>query len=184
VAAVIILMGCVAALTGGAAADSQPVQESRLKAGFLYNFTRFVEWPAEMSASADAPFSICIAEDDPFGGLLEQAIRQTKTTGRALVPVRLRPEDEPRGCHVLFIGEGRGWQLAKMKARIGNGNVLTVGEGKNFAERGGIVGMVMAEDHVRLDINLTVATQSHLKISSRLLSIARVIYEPSDVTRK
>jgi hypothetical protein len=137
-----------------------------------------------MFQTADAPFSICIAEDDPFGSLLEQAIRQTKTTGRALAPVRLRAEDEPRGCHVLFIGGGRGWQLAKIKARIGNGNVLTVGEGKDFAERGGIVGMVMAEDHVRLEINLTVATQSHLKISSRLLSIAHVIYEPSDVTRK
>ena len=173
------MAACVAAFAGGAAAESQPVQESRLKAGFLYNFTRFVEWPADMFQSADAPFTICIAEEDPFGSLLEEALRQTKTTGRALVPLRLRANDEPRGCHVLFIGEGHGWQLDKMKARIGNGGVLTVGESKDFAARGGVVGMVTAEERVRLEINLTVATRARLTISSRLLSMAHVIYEPA-----
>jgi hypothetical protein len=137
-----------------------------------------------MFQAADTPFTICIAEEDPFGSLLEEAIRQTKTTGRALVPVRLRANDEPRGCHVLFIGEGHGWQLDKMKARIGNGGVLTVGESKDFAERGGVVGLVTAEERVRLEINLTVAKRAHLTISSRLLSISHVIYEPSDVAKK
>src|SRR5260370_3970113 len=82
-------------------------------------------------------------------------------------------------CSSDLIGEGHGWQLDKMKARIGNGGVLTVGESKDFAARGGVVGMVTAEERVRLEINLTVAMRARLTISSRLLSMAHVIYEPA-----
>jgi hypothetical protein len=179
----VLIVAFAGALAGEEVGNLPQVQESRLKAGYVYSLTLFVEWPPDVFSRADSPLSICVSGEDSFADLLEELIGQKKPGGRALSVVRLRT-DEPRGCHMLFLAASRQWQLAKIQERVGNGSVLTVGEGKDFAERGGVVGLVMDEDRVRLQINVKTAERARLKISSRLLSIAHLVYELPGAERK
>ena len=179
----VVIVAFAGALAGEAVDDSPQVQESRLKVGYLYKLTLFVEWPPDVFPRADTLLSICVSGEDSFAELLEQMIGQKKPGGRALTVVRLRT-DEPRGCHVLFLGASRQWQLAKIQERIGNGSVLTVGEGKGFVEHGGVVGLVTEENRVRLQINVKAAEHARLKISSRLLSMAQLVYELPTAARE
>jgi hypothetical protein len=183
VIAAVVIVASPGVLAGQEGRASPQVQESRLKAGYLYNLTLFVEWPPDAFSRADAPLSICVVGEDSFADLLEQMIGQKRPAGRALTIVRLRT-DEPRGCHLLFLGASRQWQLAKIQERVGNGSILTVGEVSDFATRGGVVGLVMEGDRVRLEVNVKAAERARLKISSRLLSMAHLVHDLSDAARK
>jgi hypothetical protein len=165
-------------------ADETALQEYQLKAGYLYNFTRFVEWPTNAFSRDAAPFSVCIFGEDPFGDLVERTMSQKRVGERRLAITRLRANDDPRGCHLLFFSESHLWQFAKVQAQIGQESVLTVGEGRDFTKRGGVVGMVMDEDRIQLEINVVAAGRARLRISSKLLSIVRVISEPTQAAKK
>jgi hypothetical protein len=179
------MLASAVAVAGYQSASAPYVQEYRLKAAFLYNVTQFVEWPPERFSSADAPFFICIMGEDPFGDLLDQVVQARKTHGRSLVIVRLRTYDKPPGCHVLFLIESRRWQLAKLQDRLAAESVLTVSEGKDFVEQGGVVGLVMNDDQVRMEINFAAAVRARLQVSSRLLALASVVvHGPGQTIRK
>lgn len=171
------LLATPAGLLSAAAKDErqQRVEEYRLKAGFLYNFAKFVEWPSDAFTRPDAPFSICVAGEDPFGELLDDTVRQRMVAGRTFTVVRLRKHDDPLGCHLLFIADSDQRQASELRELVRSGTVLTVGESKGFAERGGVFGFVMEEDQVRLEINVREAERARLRISSRLLSLARLV---------
>lgn len=150
-------------------ADEESKLEYKVKAAFLLNFTKFVEWPAA-GASASAPFSICILGEDPFGTALESIVEGERVNGRRLVVQRVRPH-EAQSCQVLFAGKGEG-DLGKILQELRPG-VLTVGEGTRFLHEGGMIAFVLESRRVRFDINQTAAARAGLLISSRLLNVAR-----------
>ena len=146
--------------------------EYRVKAAFLYNFVRFVEWPDGQGGS-DGPFVIGILGQDPFGPALDGAVRGKSVAGRPLVVRRLGSASEARGCHLLFMSAKLRRDLPRVLDELDAEGVLTVSELDTFLERGGMINFVIEGDRVAIDINLDAAREAGLDISSQLLRVAR-----------
>ena len=166
------LVVAVAFLAGrGLAQGDNP--EYEVKAAYLYNFAKLVDWPAP----ARGPLVIGVYGEDPFGGALHRAVDGKNIDGRPLVVQRLSRLDQLKGCHILFIGlsERRHWR-AVLSAVQGEA-VLTVGESEGFLDAGGKVNFTVEQNRVRFDINLQAAREAGLRISARVLHLARVVKE-------
>ncbi len=146
--------------------------EYQIKAAFLLNFTRFIEWPAPNPADAAAPFGICILGDDPFGPALNQIV-EGETVGSRPIVIRRIHAEAPGSCAILYVSKDEK-NIAGIIAAAGPG-VLTVGEGDPFLDQGGMIAFVVENRRVRFNIDQTAARKAGLKLSSRLLSVARSI---------
>jgi hypothetical protein len=151
------------------AAEPQPI-EYQVKAAFLLNFTRFVAWP--QADNADPAISICILGDDPFGDTLDQIVAGESLQGRKLTIRRLK-RPVPASCQVAFISKTEP-DIPALLASIPPG-VLTVSEGDTFLHDGGMIAFVIDSRRVRFDINLSAATKAGLRMSSKLLNVARSV---------
>ncbi len=161
---------------------SQNEEGYPVKLAFLYNFTKFVEWPAASYRDAGAPLVICIAGHDPFSQDLEQELR-TRTAGGRWVEVRtLKPTDALGGCHVVFVPVTEK-DPDRIVRDLNGSSTLTVGETEGFAARGGVINLTVEESKVHFEINEVAADRAGLKISSKLLSIAKIVKE-QDKARK
>ena len=143
-----------------------------MKAAFLLNFTKFIEWPADAFASERSPIAICVLGDDPFGNSLDQIVEGESVNARKLVVARINHAPAPKSCQVLFIG--RSGNDNKILTGLGPG-VLTVGEGGSFLRDGGMIAFVVENRRVRFDINQTAVESAKLKMSSKLLTVARSV---------
>jgi hypothetical protein len=155
--------------------------EYKIKAGYLYNFTKFVTWPEDKSET----FNLCILGVDPFGELIEP-IEQRSAFGRPIKLFRfdslnaLSSSNNKQHCHIVFISPSFG---SAVKDTIDKGTLviqdikktLTVGEGNDFARQGGMVGFVNREGKIKLQINLKRIKQSALKVSAKLLEVAEIV---------
>ncbi|HKW63972.1 MAG TPA: YfiR family protein [Candidatus Acidoferrum sp.] len=153
--------------------------EYELKAAMLLNLTRFVEWPASAHADAQTPMVLCILGRDPFGDSLTSIASNPGASGRAVQIRRIAHGKEIRGCHVVYISSSERKDIAQILARLKGTSVLTVGEMAQFAARGGMIQFSLEEKQVRFEVNLEAASESELKISSRLLVLARIVKEQS-----
>src|SRR5581483_7597231 len=153
-------------------AASQPT-EYDVKAAYLLNFTRFIEWPPNAFADPTAPFAICILGRDPFGSVLEEIVKGESAGGRRIVIQHPAQLPAPQTCQIVFVTAGEK-DVARVVAGLGPG-VLTVGEGAAFVHEGGIAAFVLENRRVRFDISQARAEQASLKISSRLLNVARLV---------
>lgn len=142
--------------------------EYQVKAAFLLNFTKFVEWPPGAFAVPDAPLRICIVGSDPFGRAIDQIVEGESVRGHKIVVQRIRTDRE-RSCQVIYFSNGTAASGSVTPA------ILTVGEGEEFLRQGGMIGFVIDNRRVRFDINLKAATDAGLKLSSKLLSVARSV---------
>jgi hypothetical protein len=147
--------------------------EYQVKSAFLLNFTKFVEWPAGSFAAPDSPLGICILGRDPFGRALDETVQGEEVNSRKLVVHRLSQLPAPKLCQVVFVGDV-GKDVPKTISALGR-EVLTVGEGEKFLRDGGIIAFVIQDRHVRFDINQKAAEKSNLKLSSKLLNVARAV---------
>ena len=145
--------------------------EYEVKAAFILNFTKFVEWPASAFATPNAPFAICILGNDPFGRVVDQIVEGESVNGHKIVVERIQA-DSQKSCQVLYFGDPKPNPAVLNAASAG---VLTIGEGSDFIHEGGIIGFVLDNRHVRFDINLKAATNADLKLSSKLLAVARSV---------
>jgi len=152
---------------------AQAPSEYQVKAAFLLNFTKFVEWPPSAFASSDAPIAICILGKDPFGRGLDDIVQGESVNGRMVVVRRLNQVPAPQACQVVFLA-GSEKDAAGTLSDLGR-DVLTVGEGDRFLRDGGMIALVIDSRRVRFDINQTAAENASLKLSSRLLSVARSV---------
>jgi uncharacterized protein DUF4154 len=158
-----------------AAAQSDQPGEYEVKAAFLFNFTKFVEWPENAFVDPHAPIVIGVIGDDPFGESLVRIVAGQKAQGRSIEVVKYRYGDNLRRCHVLFISASERQHRAPLLASLQEASVLTVSDIDGFAEAGGAIQFVMQENRVRFVVNLEVATQGKLRVSAKLLALARVI---------
>jgi len=160
-------------------AQSREASEYEIKAAFLYNFARFVEWPPEASPGADDPLAICIVGEDPFGNFLNGLIKGKTISGHKLVVRRLKPAGDPKGCQVAFISSSEREHLRSVLESLKGGGVLTVGDTEGFAAIGGVINFTMQDNKVHFDVNVDAAERARLKISSKLLSVARIVKDQS-----
>jgi hypothetical protein len=158
-----------------AAAQANQPSEYEVKAAFLFNFTKFVEWPDSSFRDAQAPLVIGIVGDDPFGDSLPRIVAGQKAQGRSISIVKYRRGDDLRHTHVLFIGASERQHSAEILSGLQDASVLTVSDIDGFAEAGGVMQFVIQENRVHFIVNLDAATQSKLRVSSKLLVLARVI---------
>jgi hypothetical protein len=148
--------------------------EYAVKAAYLYNFAKFVEWPPEAFARNDSPLWICVVGANPFGDML--AMLSDKRVEKHPVEVRYLPTAAGLDqCHIVFIGRAEQGRFKTMLAKLVRLPVLTVSDIDNFARMGGMIGLVEADQRIRFDINLTTARLANLKLSSQLLKLAFIV---------
>jgi hypothetical protein len=153
-------------------AEPQTPLEYQVKAAFLLNFTKFIEWPPSESSGLDTAFGICIVGDDPFGPALDQMLEGETFQGRKLAVARVRLKVPP-SCQTVYVSKSEKDAPALLSG-LGPG-VLTVGEGPAFLVAGGMIAFVVENHKVRFDINPAAAAKAGLKVSSKLLSVARSV---------
>jgi hypothetical protein len=154
------------------AAEAEPL-EYRVKAAFLLNFTKFVDWPPAAFADEHSPLAICILGEDQFGNALSEIVKGESVKGRELSISRIARTPAPKTCQVLFVSRSEK-DVRKILADLGPG-VLTVGEGDRFLQDGGVISFVIENRRVRFDIGQGAAARAMLTISSRLMKVARSV---------
>ncbi|HEY6937222.1 MAG TPA: YfiR family protein [Terriglobales bacterium] len=169
------IVACFLALAMTAAAQSARAPEYQVKAAFLYNFAKFVEWPTQAFPGSSAPFRICVLGRDPFGDVLSNIVQGKSISGHAILSLQVQSPTEARSCHVLFLSPSDPGSLRQNLDQLREFPVLTVGERGDFLPLGGMINFVLDEDRVRFEINLEAAERHHLKLSSKLLAVARVV---------
>ena len=166
----------VPGLSWAVASDTAPVaSEYQVKAAFLYNFTKFTSWPSNAFPSISAPFIIGILGEDPFGSTIDDVVKGEVVSGRTLVVKRLHAGDDLRGCHLLFISRSEKERLSALFSQLRGSPVLSVSEIDGFAEKGGMVNLVLANKTVKIEINQAAVEQAGLQISAKLLKLARLV---------
>lgn len=154
---------------------SARISEYELKAAFLFNFARFIEWPADAFEDSRTPITIGVLGQNPFGSSLDQIVANETAHGRALAIRHCRTVDEAAGCHILFISPSEAGRLDRILAALGNRSVLTVGESRDFTARRGMISFHLVRQRLRLRINRTAATAARLTINSQLLRQAELV---------
>jgi hypothetical protein len=149
--------------------------EVQIKAAFLYKFGEFVQWPPAAFARPDAPFAIGVLGADDVAAALEQVVAGRTVQGRPVVVRRVKRGETLAGLHVLFIGQAESTRLAETLAAARGQAVLVVTETENALASGSMINFVAEDQRVRFDVALPSAERGQLKISSRLLAVARKV---------
>ena len=181
IGALVLAASAVAPPSGAVAAGDARANEYQVKAAILYNLAKFVEWPADAFANATQPLAICVVGLDPFGALLDDALRGHLVSGRAATVKRL--DDVKADCHVLFVAASERRRLAAIIDQIGQASVLTVSDAEGFTDVGGIIGLSVDGERVRFDINTAGAERARLRLSARLMALASAVRRPREPAR-
>jgi hypothetical protein len=160
---------------GPAPGQANAASEYQVKAAFLFHFAQFVEWPPEAFENAGAPFTYCTMGEDPFHGVLDEGLSGKTIGGRTLRVRHLKEPREEQGCQLLFLGTSEKKRLSAAIATASGSAVLTVGETEHFAQEGGIIGFCREQNKIRFEINLDAAEKAKLKISAKLLALAKTV---------
>jgi hypothetical protein len=151
--------------------EAQAPNEYRVKAAFILNFARFIEWPGDGYGDGGT-IVVGIVGDDPFGGSLDR-LNGTTVNGHRIVLRRVKAGDYLKACQILFVSSSERNRLGKILESVRGGNVLTIGELPQFNQAGGIIKFVIQDDKVRFEINDGAAGQARLRISSKLLALSK-----------
>jgi hypothetical protein len=157
------------------ACHAQEKQEYEVKAGFLLNFVRFVEWPPAAFLSRTDPLTMCVYADDPFQGALERTVAGKMVGERAVVVRHIPDTAASGGCHLIFFPASQDRRTRQILVGTASQPVLLVGEMEGFAERGGSVNFVFEGDKLRFQINPRAAADRGMKVSSKLLQLAVIV---------
>jgi hypothetical protein len=150
------------------------INEDQVKVAFLYNFAKFVEWPADSFRSDSAPVVITILGTDPYGSLWD-SLKEKTVRGRRIQIRRLGKLENLEDCHFLFISHSEKTTLRSLLAQVKNHPILTVSDMDRFAHQGGMIGLVNLEGKINFEINMDVVQRSRLKFSAQLLKLARIV---------
>lgn len=159
------------------AAPQSTASEYQVKAAFLFNFAKFVEWPDATFASASSAFKFCVFGKDPFGKTLDDALLGKKVAEHPVELLRARKLSDLEGCQVVFVSSPETTHLTDAVEKLRGRNVLLVGEGEEFAGSGGTIQFFLQDNRVRFAINPDAANRAGLKISSKLLALASVVHD-------
>ncbi len=151
------------------------VSETELKAAFLYNFAKFVDWPAQAFSAETTPIQIGIYGDEDFGGKLRSLLSDKKAHGRSFEVKRLSTPQEAKTCQIIFISNSESKRLAQILEAVKKSPVLTIGESEQFMDAGGMINFIFEDAQLRFEVNPDAAERAKLVISSKLLRLAKRI---------
>lgn len=168
-----MLVVCVPAIAAGQN-RAGPAGEDSLKAVFLFNFAKYVTWPAqEIGERSPSDIRICVTANDAFFGLLKAAVQGEHIDGKPLIAVALAGLDEAKACQILYVGDVRSADGKAWLAAVRGQQVLTVGDGPMNDET--VISFVRDDNRIRFDINRDAAARHGLNVSSKLLRLARQV---------
>jgi hypothetical protein len=172
-----VVLAALVSLSGGSPAWAQanPSVEYQVKAAFLYNFAKFVEWPPESFADQNAPIVLGVISDNVFGKLLTEVTAGKSVNGRPVVVKQFKEGQDLRSCHIVFVSSSNEKHVIKILESLKDSSVLTIGETSGFIQAGGIINFFIEENKVRLEINLDAATRARVKISAKVIAVARLV---------
>lgn len=165
-------LGAAAVALAVSSAAAQPPAEESVKAAFLYNFTKFVDWPEAAFPGSSAPFHVCVVANERFRRELTNILVNEHVAGRAIAVTETKSDDDLKTCHLAYFDEDADRPGRQLSA-LGRAPVLTVGEGPRFLEQGGVIAFTLENNRVRFDISKRRADASGLNVSSKLLRVAR-----------
>lgn len=173
----VLILGALAFLSVAwrASAQANPSSEYAVKAAFLFHFAQFAEWPASAFKDPNAPLTFCTFGEDPFRGVLDESVNGKTVDNRAIRVTHVHEIDETHACQILFFGAGERKRMPALLERLKDSPVLTVGESEHFAHEGGMIGFFIENNKIRFEINLQAAGRARLKISARLLALAKTV---------
>ncbi|HEX4003772.1 MAG TPA: YfiR family protein [Candidatus Acidoferrales bacterium] len=146
--------------------------EFQVKAAYLYNFGRFVEWPDQNAPDKKEAFEICVLGADPFGPTLDATLASETIAGQSVTAKRISKPQEIDSCRIVFISSSEEGHLKEVLTALDKTSVLTVSDIPRFSERGGMIGFILDGNRVRFDVNLASAQDARLTLSSELLKVA------------
>lgn len=155
-------------------AQTSPAPEQQVKAAYIYNFTRFVDWPLEAFRAADAPFVIGILGNDPVSTILDDLVKDEKIGDHNITVEHYTDLKQVGNCNILFISAEEAFKNSKLITSINRRGILTVSDVADFSKWGGIVRFYKEASKLRLQINPAEAKAAQLSISSKLLSISSI----------
>lgn len=157
----------------GFTADSE--LELSVKSAYIYNFIKFIDWQEEQDNASSGPIRICVVGDDPLGEALSE-LKSRQVKGRSIQVERHTNEAwDLSGYHIVVIGRSEAERLPSILKQLADANVLTVSDIQEFAQKGGGIGLVTVEGKVRIEINSRVTSRAGLKVSAKLLEVARIV---------
>lgn len=170
-------LGVCLVLAGGhlPRAQASPSTEYQVKAAFLLNFAKFVEWPAEAFQSEEIPISLCVFRHDPFGSILDEIIKGKTIHNRKVLAQRIT---EPQGlklCHLVFVSSREAKLLPSVLNSLRGASALVVGESDNFAAEGGGFQLYLEDNTVHFRANVDALQRARLTVSSKLLALAKIV---------
>lgn len=168
-----VVLWLCSAMSG--ALGQQKPNEYQVEAAYLYNFSRFVEWPAQSANAASDSFTICVLGEDPFGPTLDAVFAGEKIGDRKVVAKRISGPRESGSCQVLFISSSEAKRFHKIIEALDKSAVLTVSDIPQFSRRDGMIEFVLEENRIRFEVNLTAAQHVGLTLSSELLKVATTV---------
>ncbi|MHB8486484.1 MAG: YfiR family protein [Candidatus Acidiferrales bacterium] len=152
--------------------------EYQVKAAFLLNFTKFVDWPPDTFQNGRSPITVCVFGYDPFGNALDEIIRGKNINNHELLARRINELPDLKGCQLVFVSEREEKRLPEILNNLKGVSALVVGESENFAERGGEIQFYLENNRMRFAINVDAVQRAHLTVSSKLLALARIVHDP------
>ncbi len=174
---VLWVLGVVLLLLSGTRAQSPTAGEYQVKAAFLYNFAKFIAWPPSSFSDASAPLRICVLGQDPFGQELRDITSDKNINGRRLQVDQVADLGLARTCHILFVASSEKAQLKRIFESLQGTDAVTVGDSKGFIDQGGMINFVLENNRVQFEVNHKAAERAGLKISSKLLNVAKHVIE-------
>ncbi|MBZ5539851.1 MAG: YfiR family protein [Acidobacteriia bacterium] len=171
--AILFTLVCAMASSLGAVTLNSEEDEYRAKANYLAQFPYFVEWPANASDTTDSSFRFCVYGDFRFGTSLAEALRSTTVHGRRMELQWVRKVKELRGCQLLFVSRSEEKHYVQILDGLRGASIFTIGETPAFLEAGGDVYIYPENDALRFEVNLSAVQRGRLKLSARLLVLAR-----------
>jgi YfiR/HmsC-like len=158
--------------------ESNPSVEYQVKAAFLFNFAKFVDWPPEAFPSEKAPITFCVFRQDPFGGVLDETIRGKTINNHEVLARRINQLPELKSCQLVFVSSKEGKLLSEILNSLKGASALVVGESEGFAERGGGIQFFLEDNRLRFAVNVDAVQRARLTVSAKLLALARIVHDP------
>jgi len=157
------------------ALNGEGIGEYKVKAAYIYNFAKFVEWPNGTFNDQNSPIIVGILGSDPFGQSIDVVVNGKLVGDRRLEVHRFKSLRNLKYCHILFVCQSEDIHLSRVLEAVDGWHTLTIGESEKFGRSGGLINFVNVDDKVRFDINMSSARKNGLTVSSRLLKLARVV---------
>jgi hypothetical protein len=162
---------------GSSALGQQRPSEHQVEAAYLYNFGRFVEWPAKGATPQNSSFTICVLGKDPFGQALETTLAGETIGNQRVTARRIASPQMSADCQILFISSSEANRLNKIIEALDKAAILTVSDIPQFSQHRGMIQFVLEENRIRFEVNLTATQHAGLTLSSELLKVATVVRE-------